>query len=260
MEGFVTNHLLQLYTSDEHLVGVVSSYVVCSLDADESVVVVVTPQRWCDLSARLTGLGMDVPGLIDGGRLRVLDAQATLDELVKGGGLPSRVVFNDLLAPVLRDARAASPSGRLGLYGEMVDLLWEKGDLGASDELEGIWNALLRAGRSTLLCSYRADVSDPRVQCASLARIARSHGRVRLEFPAQAHAAFERAVHEILSPGQAAMLRVVVEADFPASRVVEHAPELRLLWLRLNMPQTADRILVRARRYAEASPSRTLGW
>ena len=45
--------------------------------------------------------------------------------------------------------------GPVSIYGEMVNLLWERGDVMAAMRLEGLWNELGAGIDFSLLCGYR---------------------------------------------------------------------------------------------------------
>jgi hypothetical protein len=62
--------------------------------------------------------------------------------------------------------------------------------------------------------------------------------------PPQTHEldqALSRAIHEVLGPRMAMMLHVVAEAERPA-QPMRHSDAV-ILWLRENMPRTADKVL-----------------
>jgi MEDS: MEthanogen/methylotroph, DcmR Sensory domain len=75
------------------------------------------------------------------------------------------------------------------LYGEMVDLLWGT-RLGATVELERLWDEVLRDERLSLLCAYRLDPLDHQVQGA-LRQVTQCHSHL---LPAENHERFERAI------------------------------------------------------------------
>ena len=75
--------------------------------------------------------------------------------------------------------RAAGAGGRpVRLYGEMVALLWEAGQLNAALELEGLWNDLARDIPFGLYCGYPEAPAAGADQRAALAEVCRLHAAV----------------------------------------------------------------------------------
>src|SRR5438552_269564 len=65
---------------------------------------------------------------------------------------------------------AAAGSQRVRAYGEMVDLLWQIGDVASAIDLEARWNELSTTKRFSLLCAYltRDACTDPRAHLGVL--------------------------------------------------------------------------------------------
>lgn len=62
------------------------------------------------------------------------------------------------------------------MYGEMVNLLWEKGNLSAALRLEQLWNELGKTHSFALHCSYAMDIFDPATHCCcALEGVQHSH-------------------------------------------------------------------------------------
>ncbi len=84
-------------------------------------------------------------------RLTILDAQRAIGLLVIDGAL-DRNAFAQLVARDVREKHART--GGLRVYGEMVTVLWARGDVVAALELEDAWNELQRELAFTTLCAY----------------------------------------------------------------------------------------------------------
>jgi hypothetical protein len=82
----------------------------------------------------------------------VKDAEATLQRLSRGGS-PVSALFD---ATVGEAVRALSGKGRVRAYGEMVDMLAQRGDLNDAVTLEGFWNDLSERVPIFLMCGYSA--------------------------------------------------------------------------------------------------------
>jgi anti-sigma regulatory factor (Ser/Thr protein kinase) len=81
----------------------------------------------------------------------VLDADETLDSLSVGGA-PDRAAFDRVIGDLMRDA--ASDGRRVVGFGEMVGLLWARGDVLEAIALEQFWNDLQQEVPFSLFCAY----------------------------------------------------------------------------------------------------------
>jgi hypothetical protein len=80
------------------------------------------------------------------------DAVTTLSAL-RDGHLTDRRQFESVIGGAIDSLSAAAPAKRLRAYGEMVDLLWQTGDVAAAVRLESLWNDLGKTRRFSLLCA-----------------------------------------------------------------------------------------------------------
>jgi hypothetical protein len=103
---------------------------------------------------------------------------------------------NDMLALFMRDERpvrhlfratigarvaelAAAPPSPLRIYGEMVEVLAERGNFAGAHALEELWNELTTEQPFTLLCGYSSAHFGPEASTAALHAICRSHCTVQ---------------------------------------------------------------------------------
>ena len=101
-----------------------------------------------------TGL-MPVGGTVDVRNARVnmiaIDAQQLLDRFLVDG-LPDAAAFRRELETLLDEV--AGTTGPVLIYGEMVAVLWEQGNVAAAIALEDLWNDLATSHTFSLLCGY----------------------------------------------------------------------------------------------------------
>lgn len=136
------DHEVSFYEQDSDLLVELARFVRDGMAAGESVVVVATAEHRAALDA---ALGAAATGYV------ALDAAEVLSRFMVAGS-PDRKAFLDVVGGVLD---GASPAGApLRVYGEMVALLWERGEVVAALELEGLWNDLAGTREFTLLCAY----------------------------------------------------------------------------------------------------------
>ena len=173
------------------------------------------------------------------------DADTTLAAIMDGDR-PSAERFEAVVGGLMDQVGARFPERRIRVFGEMVDLLCERGNPEGAAALEELWNRLARRRSFSLLCGYCVDVFDRDAQLSVLPEICRSHSHV---LPADDPERLERAVDAALSEtlgAQADGIRDLVAEREPLRRKVPPA-QLTLMWVSSQMPRSADRILESAR-------------
>jgi hypothetical protein len=165
------DHLIQLYTDEAFLASAVSHFLRSGLVNGEAAVIIARPSHVALFEARLTA-GFDLPGATARGQFVTLDAEGCLSQCMVDGK-PDRAAFFAMVNRVLTNVRQAGYE-RVRLFGEMVDMLWER-NLAATVELENLWNDVLTDERLCLLCSYRIDTFDRTAHRGLLHQITRSH-------------------------------------------------------------------------------------
>jgi hypothetical protein len=147
-------HAVRFYRDDASLCAWVSRMVVRGLAENQPAIIVATPAHSARIIATLSQ-GLDVAALQREGALTLRDAEEMLSTFMVDG-LPdwdlwrrtAIPLFNKLSGPERRTVRA---------YGEMVDVLVQRGLVEAALRLEDCWNYLARAYPMSLMCAYAAD-------------------------------------------------------------------------------------------------------
>jgi hypothetical protein len=121
------------------------------LSGGESVIVIATMSHLSDLDDRLEAAGIDVYGARARDEYIPLEAGAALQRFM-AQGWPDEVRFMETVGEIL--ARAKRNGRKVRAFGEMVALLWARGDTGATVRLEHLWNKLCRAEEFSLFCAY----------------------------------------------------------------------------------------------------------
>src|SRR3954470_16869036 len=89
--GHAGTHVLQFYESDEFLARTVAEFLADGFEADQSAIVIATPEHRDLIAEWLGDHGADVPRLRAEGQLTMLDAREMLDSfLVNGSPDPAR--------------------------------------------------------------------------------------------------------------------------------------------------------------------------
>jgi hypothetical protein len=143
-------HLVQIYTSDDIFLDSLEGFVSGGIQAGDSVIVIATPGHVSALNQRLTARGFNVETARSREQYITLDANETLAKfMVKGW--PDEQLFNKFLADLL--ARTGSKR-RVRAFGEMVAILWARGQKMATIRLEELWQQLCKKDGLSLFCAY----------------------------------------------------------------------------------------------------------
>ena len=144
-------HVVQFYDSEAFLVDCVSSFLATALTAGETAIVVATPAHRRSFDAALEASGIDLSAARRDGHYITRDAAEMLDTFMVDGA-PDACRFSDAIGSVV--AHATAGGRRVRVFGEMVALLWDEGDVSATLRLEELWNELAERQAFSLLCAY----------------------------------------------------------------------------------------------------------
>ena len=176
-------HAVQFYEDDAFLAELLSRFVGASLVTGDSAIVVATARHREALAERLKSRGFDVAVPQNQRRYIPLDAATVLSKFMRGG-MPDPTLFNELMAPLVEDARDAARGGRgrIAAFGEMVALLWAEGNIEAALYLEELWNRLADIYSFSLCCAYPMSGFVGNPHAAPFLKICAQHTHV---FPAE---------------------------------------------------------------------------
>lgn len=173
------DHRVQFYDTEDFLEDVVSAYLREGLANGDGLVVAVTPRHWEMFRARLQREGAAVGDALAAGRMVVLDAERAAVELVVSGAVQTPR-FLSLIGGALRSAAARAESGRVRAFGEVVNVMWTRGQVAIALDLEEHWNSVLTP-RDALLCAYRMMTSAHGACAETLAHVCATHTAVAPE-------------------------------------------------------------------------------
>lgn len=147
-------HFVQFYEDDSRLVTSASAFLADGIRKGEAALAIATEDHRKAIAGLLRLKGFETERLLDARQLILLDAEELLSKFMVQG-LPDRTAFRKSVAPILVEAMRCFPSVRA--FGEMVNLLWARGNVPATLRLEHEWNELRREYDFTLFCSYGLD-------------------------------------------------------------------------------------------------------
>jgi hypothetical protein len=176
------NHTCDFFGDDGHLVTTVAAALRPAFALHHAAVVIATPEHIAAIEAQLEPFAALRAAKANGLYLP-LDAERTLSQL-STAGRPNRRKFEQVVgAPV---AEALARYGGVRAYGEMVSLLWMRGQHDAALELEELWNELIGYHPIALLCGYAAQGFPEGASSEAAIRVAGHHAGFGLAAGAEA--------------------------------------------------------------------------
>jgi hypothetical protein len=155
VEPLARDHVVQLYRDERFLVEAVTLFTGIALGKGEGVVLVATPPHVQAIERRLEANGFCVEDVKQWGQLAVRDASHMLSSFMVHDA-PDAVLFKAIVGSAIQNAAASARSGKVRVYGEMVNLLW-RGNPAAARRMEVLWNEVIQAHCISLFCAYQVD-------------------------------------------------------------------------------------------------------
>ena len=166
-------HVVKIYDDDRDLARGVSAYLAAGLRAGDVVIVVTTPAHRQAFEQALEAL-VDLPERTADGTYLPVDAKTLLAEFMVGGA-PDPARFSSALGDLLATANGRS----VRIFGEMVSVLWDEGNITAAIALESFWNDLATRHDFSLYCAYAMASFESASDLASLRERLRAPHRHR---------------------------------------------------------------------------------
>src|SRR5262252_2928747 len=246
------DHIVQLYQDQDFLNRAVCRFAGAALANGEGIILVPTLTHWNAIRPRLVAEGVDVEAARERGQLTVVDADKLLPRFMPGT-MPDSPLFLGLAGEVVGQARAGGRYQKVRWWGEMVNVLWERGDVAASMKLEDLFDQLARKHDIAIFCSFLMDNFNGEVHAHMLPRLGTNHSHL---IPVEDYARLERAVayalHETVGPDEARVLESRLLSEYRPPFYMPRAQAL-LLALRQILPTVADPVLQRSRNLYSAS-------
>ena len=248
------DHVVQLYQDEDFLSRAVCRFAGGALANGEGIILVPTLTHWNAIRPRLEAEGVDVKAARERGQLTVVDADECLPRFMRNS-MPDSSIFLGLAADVVGKARAGVRYPKVRWWGEMVNVLWERGDVAASMNLEDQFDQLAKKHDIAIFCSFLMDNFNGEVHSHMLPRLGTNHSHL---IPVEDYARLERAVadaiRETVGPDEASVLESRLLSDYQQPFSMPRAQAL-LLALHQVLPTVADPVLQRSRNLYAAAQS-----
>ncbi len=248
------DHIVQLYQDQDFLNSAVCRYIGAGLANGERIILFPTLTHWNGFCTRLEAEGVDVRAARGRGQLTVVDANELLPRFMRDA-MPDPRAFNDVIGDVFRQARAGGSYQKLRAWGELVDVLWERGDVAASMNLEDLFDQLNKKIGIAMFCSYLTDNFNGDVHAHMLPRLGTNHSHlIPVEDYARLESAVTDALRETVGPDEARVLESRLLSQYRPPFNMPRSQAL-LLALRQFLPAVADPVLQHSRNLYTGSGS-----
>jgi signal transduction histidine kinase/CheY-like chemotaxis protein len=157
------DHHVRFYETDQALFETTGHYLLEGFALHEGLIVVASSAHLAGFERVLRAGQVDVATARARGQLLTQDAEETLAGFMVGNladGHPDAAAFVRVVGGLVERASAGGQRPRLRVYGEMVDILFRRGNGAAAIELEGLWNELADRRPFQLRCAYLLDAFD----------------------------------------------------------------------------------------------------
>ena len=245
-------HLVQFCDAEAPVIANVSSYLAAGLKQGDALLVIASTDQEFFAGSRTPGIGRGSGyGIPRASAVYFADAEQTLHRFLVDGQ-PDWGRFQRTVGALI-DRLQAKPDRTLRAYGEMVGILWKRGEFTAAIRVEHYWNKILSASSFHLFCSYPIDLFGRDFHPGAIDALLAAHTHL---VPARMHhgleAAIDRALSEVLGP-KAEEYRVLVRSNHRPAWPTMPEAEAVILWLRSNLPAHAEEILALARQYLQTA-------
>lgn len=213
------SHSVQFYADDAMLVDEVSHFIDAALEAGAAAVILATADHREGLAQRLLARGVDLAQAAAQGRYLILDAAAMLSTFMVDGS-PDAARFDDVIGGALKHASANGTREPVGVFGEMVALLWAGGMPQAAIQLEHLWNELARSYAFSLRCAYPLSAFPRPEDGAILEQICAAHTSV---VPAESYRALSTEEERLRAIARLQQQAQALETEIEERRRVEQA-------------------------------------
>jgi CheY-like chemotaxis protein len=170
-------HAVQFYDNEQFIQHAIAEFFTQGARPDDALILVSRPATFKGVAAHLTS-GRYGSAINVADRIRFFDAEAALPQIMEGESLdPARA--ERLLKHMLPQSCPSHAHVPIRVYGELVDLLCERGCHSAAIQLEGLWNSLLDLKpQLSILCGYAVEWFNDDRTAAQLRAVCQKHTHI----------------------------------------------------------------------------------
>ena len=168
-------HVVQIYGDDRIFLDGLAGFVSHGLRQGEAAVVIATALHLHGLEARLRASGIDVDQAMAENRYIPRLAEDILERFMDKDW-PDEALFFGVVDELLAKAQGGGKR-KVRAFGEMVAILWARGNHAATIHLELLWSKVCASERFALFCAYPRDTFSKNAT-ESIVEICRIHSHV----------------------------------------------------------------------------------
>jgi hypothetical protein len=143
--------MVQVYKNDEIFLDTLEDFVSSGIDENECVILIATEDHLNAIEERLAKQDIVVDDIKATGQYLPLDAEEVLSTFMINGW-PDDRLFEKEIGGLL--SRVSGETRPVRAFGEMVALLCEQRNYGATVRLEYLWSEMCEKRKFSLLCAY----------------------------------------------------------------------------------------------------------
>jgi hypothetical protein len=176
--AYSSPHFVGFYETETFLVDSVCDFLASGLATGGPAIVVATGAHRDSFDHALMEAGIELHEAYRCGRYIALDASEALATFMVDG-MPDAARFRAAIGRLV--SRAGENAHDLRIYGEMVAVLWNEGNVAAAIALEDLWNDLVTRYPFSLFCAYPMRVFDSDASNEEFRKVCGRHSRVLLQ-------------------------------------------------------------------------------
>ena len=168
-------HAISFFEDQEQLCDDIATFIAEGLNVGEPALIVTNEVHRTGIVDELRARGVHAAERMERGDLLLLDAEEALITLIKSDGLPDAALYHETVGSAVKQLLDGRP-GPVRIFGDMVDLLWQRGEYEAAIRIEILSNQLALVEPISVICGY--SMGHFLKTAAKLESVRHLHGRV----------------------------------------------------------------------------------
>lgn len=145
-------HAVSFFRNDEQLCSEIAAFAAEGLALDQPALIVTNEAHRSGISQELEAAGVCVADAIARGDLALVDADACLKAIMPAD-MPDPDLYNEQVGAAVSQLLRGRP-GPIRIFGDMVDLLWQRQQYDAAIRIEILSNQLAATHPILVICGY----------------------------------------------------------------------------------------------------------
>jgi PAS domain S-box-containing protein len=214
------SHVVQFYEDDGFLIDSLARWFSDGLRAGDACIFVGSEAHRTNLDKRLKSRGIALDVMRERGRYVCLDAARTLADFMVDEW-PNEALFARAIERVLA---TMSKRGDIRAFGEMVAILWQRGNCRAAIRLEEIWNAFMKTHALSLCSAYPLNSFGSDADATLFLKVCAQHAPV---LPAESYSALATPAERLREISLLQQRAKVLETERAGREQAERSLQLR---------------------------------